>query len=74
LSLAPVAVQPANALTGTVREVVWQGDQISIDIDVVGNALRVVALPMHTAPAVGSELTVHFGAENATLIPYEEPS
>jgi 2-aminoethylphosphonate transport system ATP-binding protein len=74
LSLAPVAVQPANALTGTVRDVVWQGDQISIDLDVAGHELRVVALPMRAAPAIGAPLTVYFGAEDATLIPYEEPS
>jgi 2-aminoethylphosphonate transport system ATP-binding protein len=72
LSLGPVAAQPASALTGTVTDVVWQGDQQSIDLDVAGNALRVVCLPMRAPPAMGETVTVHFAAEDATLIPYED--
>ncbi len=74
LSLAPVSVLPANALTGTVRDLVWQGDQQSIDLDVGGHALRVVSLPMREAPAPGARMTVYFAAEDATLIPYEAPA
>jgi 2-aminoethylphosphonate transport system ATP-binding protein len=74
LSLSPVSVQPANTLTGTVREVVWQGDQLSIDIEVNGHDLRAVCAPMRTAPAPGSRLAVYFAAEDACLIPYEDPA
>jgi 2-aminoethylphosphonate transport system ATP-binding protein len=73
LSLSPVPVQPANTLTGTVRDVVWQGDQLSIDIDVNGHDLRAVCAPMRTAPAPGSRLAVYFAAEDACLIAYEDP-
>jgi 2-aminoethylphosphonate transport system ATP-binding protein len=72
LSLTPVASQPSSALTGTVSEVVWQGDQQSVDLDVAGQVLRVVCLPMRAPPAVGDTVTVHFAAEDASLIPYED--
>jgi 2-aminoethylphosphonate transport system ATP-binding protein len=74
LSLIPVSVQPANALTGTVRELVWQGDQHSIDLDVAGHALRVACMPMREPPAPGARIVVHFAAEDAMLIPYEDPA
>jgi 2-aminoethylphosphonate transport system ATP-binding protein len=71
VSLQPVAVRPANTLTGTVRDVTWQGDQHSIDLDVAGHALRLVSTPMREPPAHGARIAVHFAAEDATLIPHE---
>jgi 2-aminoethylphosphonate transport system ATP-binding protein len=73
VSPLPVEGRPANTLAGTVRDLVWQGDQQSIDLDVDGHLLRVVSLPMREAPALGHTMTVHFAAEDATLIPYEAP-
>jgi 2-aminoethylphosphonate transport system ATP-binding protein len=74
VSPVPVPGRQSSALTGTVRDMVWQGDQQSIDLDVAGNLLRVVSLPMRQTPALGDSMTVHFAAEDATLIPYEAPT
>ncbi len=70
----PVPGQPGCTLVGTVRDLVWQGDQQSIDLDVDGTLLRMVSLPMRQTPAPGDSMTVHFAAEDATLIPYEPPT
>jgi 2-aminoethylphosphonate transport system ATP-binding protein len=73
VSLHPVAVQPSNALIGTVLGVVWQGDQHSIDLDVAGTALRVVCTPLREPPGPGALVAAYFAAEDATLIPHEDP-
>jgi 2-aminoethylphosphonate transport system ATP-binding protein len=71
VSLQPVSVTPANSLAGTVREVTWQGDQHSIDFDVAGHALRLVCTPLREPPGPGAQVSLHFAAEDATLIPHE---
>jgi 2-aminoethylphosphonate transport system ATP-binding protein len=72
VTLHPVPVQPANVLPATVRSVTWQGDQHSIDLDVFGHLLRLVSTPMREPPAPGAQVTMHFAAEDATLIPHED--
>jgi 2-aminoethylphosphonate transport system ATP-binding protein len=74
VSLRPVQVQPSNTLTGIVRGVTWQGDLHSIDLDVVGHALRLICTPLREPPTPGAQVVVHFAAEDATLIPHEDAS
>jgi len=71
ISFAPVAVAPYNTLLGTVTGVTWQGDLHSIDLDVAGEALRVVCTPLREPPPPGTQVPVHFAAEDATLMPHE---
>jgi 2-aminoethylphosphonate transport system ATP-binding protein len=63
---APAA--PGNTLDGRVQTALWQGDQLSIAMEVEGIALRVASLPLAEPPQVGDALKVHFPAERATLI------
>lgn len=72
LCIRPHAVSLAeegdNLLHGTVREVVWQGDQHSIALDVSGQELRVTSVPMYDPPAVGASVAVRFATIDATLV------
>ena len=59
---------PVNTLDGRVQTALWQGDQVSIGMEVSGIALRVASLPLAAPPQVGDALKVHFSAEGASLI------
>jgi 2-aminoethylphosphonate transport system ATP-binding protein len=58
-----------NALSGTVKSVLWQGDLQSVELDVAGHALRLTCAPMHDVPEPGAELALSFSAVEATLVP-----
>jgi 2-aminoethylphosphonate transport system ATP-binding protein len=58
-----------NALSGTVRSVLWQGDLQSVELDVGGHVLRLTCAPMHEVPAPGAALALSFSASEATLVP-----
>ncbi len=68
------AGEPANTLTAVVRSVAWQGDLHSVGLEVEGVALRLVCTPLREPPQLGEPLTVHFSAEDATLIPGDSPA
>ena len=68
------AAEPANTLTAVVRSVAWQGDLHSIGLEVEGVVLRLVCTPLREPPQLGEPLTVHFSAEDATLIPGDSPA
>jgi 2-aminoethylphosphonate transport system ATP-binding protein len=59
---------PANTLHGRVLTALWQGDQLSIAMEVEGIPLRVALLPLAEPPQAGETLAVHFSAERASLI------
>ena len=61
--------EASNALAGIVKSVQWQGDMQNVELDVLGNGLRLSCPPMHQPPAPGARLTVHFSATQATLVP-----
>jgi len=63
---APVG--PVNTLDGRVQTALWQGEQLSIAMEVDGVALRVASLPLSEPPRVGDALRVHFPADRASLI------
>jgi 2-aminoethylphosphonate transport system ATP-binding protein len=73
LALEPTR-EMANSLAGTVRSVVWQGDQHSISLGVQDAELRLVTVPVHAPPELGKPLRVHFNAGSATLIPDDADS
>jgi len=58
-----------NALSGTVKSVLWQGDLQSVELDVAGHALRLTCAPMHDVPEPGAALALSFSAVEATLVP-----
>jgi 2-aminoethylphosphonate transport system ATP-binding protein len=58
-----------NALSGTVKSVLWQGDLQSVELDVGGHALRLTCAPMHEVPEPGATLALSFSAVEATLVP-----
>src|SRR5262249_12131709 len=57
-----------NTLDGRVQTALWQGDLLSIGMEVAGVQLRVASLPLAEPPQAGDALTVHFPAERASLI------
>jgi 2-aminoethylphosphonate transport system ATP-binding protein len=57
-----------NSFTATVRDVVWQGDLHTIELDVVGETARLVCTPLREPPLSGSQVRVHFATDDATLI------
>src|SRR5215470_4874335 len=63
--------ETANSLAGTVKSVVWQGDQHSISLQMQAAELRLVSAPIATPPEPGEPLRVHFEARSATLIPHD---
>ena len=71
ISFAPLQMQPANTVNGTVIDVQWQGDLHSIEIESFGQRFRLVCTPLRDPPLPGAEVQVHFAAEDATLIPHE---
>jgi 2-aminoethylphosphonate transport system ATP-binding protein len=71
IALHPNLPPPVNTLRGTVRNVVWQGDLHVVELLVEGHPARLVSTPLRDAPPPGSDLAVHFAAEDATLIPDE---
>lgn len=58
-----------NSFAATVRDVVWQGDLHSIELDVLGETARLVCTPLREPPLPGAAVQVHFATDEATLIP-----
>ncbi|MGO4728484.1 MULTISPECIES: ABC transporter ATP-binding protein [unclassified Inquilinus] len=71
LSLSP-RPDHDNVLPSTVRELLWQGDQHVVTVEVAGTVLRVVSAPLRQPPAIGSTLDLHFAAADASLLPDED--
>ncbi|SED42735.1 2-aminoethylphosphonate transport system ATP-binding protein [Rhizobiales bacterium GAS188] len=73
LRLHDLRLQPgeaaANALTGSVRAVQWQGDLHSIALDVGGHELRLNCTPLSEPPEPGASLALSFNPADATLVP-----
>jgi 2-aminoethylphosphonate transport system ATP-binding protein len=67
LALRPPA-GAVNTLDGLVQTALWQGDQLSIGMEVDGIPVRVASLPLAEPPQAGELLRVHFPAERASLI------
>ena len=63
------AAGPANALTAVVRSIAWQGDLHSVVLEADGVPFRFVSTPLREPPQPGQSVSVHFSAEDATLIP-----
>ena len=61
-----------NSLAGTVRDIVWQGEMQTVEIEVAGALLRATGTPTREPPLPGTTVTVHFFIDDATLIP-EDP-
>ena len=57
-----------NSFVATVRDIVWQGDLHSIELDVFGAIVRLVCTPLREPPLPGSAVRVHFATDDATLI------
>ncbi|MFJ2514808.1 ABC transporter ATP-binding protein [Streptomyces griseoviridis] len=58
-----------NRLTGTVTEIQWRGATHRLLLDIDGNELTVDVPESRRTPANGTEVTVHFAAEDAVLLP-----
>ncbi|MDT0475925.1 ABC transporter ATP-binding protein [Streptomyces sp. DSM 41014] len=58
-----------NRLTGTVTEIQWRGATHRLLLDIGGNELTVDVPESRRTPANGAEVTVHFAAEDAVLLP-----
>jgi 2-aminoethylphosphonate transport system ATP-binding protein len=71
LSLSP-RPDHDNVVPATVREVLWQGDQHVLTVEVAGTVLRVVSAPLRQPPAIGGTLDLHFAAADASLVPEDE--
>ncbi|MCS0494422.1 ABC transporter ATP-binding protein [Ancylobacter sp. MQZ15Z-1] len=63
----------ANALTGVVQSVQWQGDVHNITLTAEGESLRMTCVPMAVPPALGDQLRVCFDPSEVTLVPEDAP-
>ncbi|WP_078890577.1 ABC transporter ATP-binding protein [Streptomyces maremycinicus] len=57
-----------NALTGSVIEVQWRGATHRLYIEVAGHRVMADLRELRQPPALGDEITVHFGPEDAVLL------
>jgi 2-aminoethylphosphonate transport system ATP-binding protein len=57
-----------NSFHATVTDVTWQGDLLSIELDVAGETARMVCTPLREPPRRGARVEVHFATDDATLI------
>ncbi|MFJ8277640.1 ABC transporter ATP-binding protein [Streptomyces griseoviridis] len=58
-----------NRLTGTVTEIQWRGATHRLLLDIGGHELTLDLPESRRTPANGAEITVHFAAEDAVLLP-----
>ncbi|MFB8031123.1 MULTISPECIES: ABC transporter ATP-binding protein [unclassified Streptomyces] len=58
-----------NALTGTLTEVQWRGSTHRLYVDIGGHRVKADVRELREAPAIGDEVTLHFAAEDAFLLP-----
>ena len=58
-----------NALAGIVESVQWQGDMLSVGLDVRGQRLRFTCTPSSDPPEPGAKLVLGFDAADVTLVP-----
>jgi 2-aminoethylphosphonate transport system ATP-binding protein len=59
----------ANALTGIVESVQWQGDAHGIVLDVHGHRLRLTSAPLGEPPEQGTKLALAFEPGHVSLVP-----
>ena len=62
----------SNAISGTLREVHWQGELTHLVVDVENTPVRVVATRLPVLPRPGSPLELFFAPSDATLIAEDE--
>ncbi|WP_424888419.1 ABC transporter ATP-binding protein [Streptomyces sp. XH2] len=58
-----------NALRGTVAEVQWRGATHRLGVDVAGHRVTAELRELRETPPLGTEVTVHFAAHDAVLLP-----
>ncbi|WP_103759640.1 ABC transporter ATP-binding protein [Streptomyces sp. SM10] len=58
-----------NAVTGTLAEVQWRGSTHRLHVDTGGHRVKADVPELREVPALGGEVTLHFAAEDAVLIP-----
>ncbi|MFI9718090.1 ABC transporter ATP-binding protein [Streptomyces sp. NPDC052396] len=63
-----------NALRGKVTEVQWRGATHRLYAEVAGQRVMADLRELRDAPALGDEVTLHFAAEDAVLLPAGEPA
>ncbi|CAM5766794.1 ABC transporter ATP-binding protein [Labrys miyagiensis] len=68
-----LALQPegsdVNTLTGTLKDVHWQGELTHLVLDVADTQVRVVVTRPPVLPPAGSAMQIHFSPSDASLIP-----
>ena len=58
-----------NALNSRVESVQWQGDALSVVLDVQGHRLRLTCAPLAEPPEPGTRLALAFDQANVSLVP-----
>ncbi|MEU1375517.1 ABC transporter ATP-binding protein [Streptomyces triculaminicus] len=58
-----------NALRGTVTEVQWRGATHRLCVDVAGHRVTADVRELHDTPSLGTEVTLHFAARDAVVLP-----
>ncbi|MFI9202577.1 ABC transporter ATP-binding protein [Streptomyces sp. NPDC053048] len=61
-----------NALRGTVVEVQWRGVTHRLCVDVAGHRVTADVRELRETPSLGTEITLHFAADDAVLLPAGE--
>ncbi len=58
-----------NALRGKIAEVQWRGSTHRLYVDVAGHRVKADLRELRETPALGDEVTLHFAADDAVLLP-----
>ncbi|WP_413987844.1 ABC transporter ATP-binding protein [Labrys okinawensis] len=71
-----LALQPegsdVNTITGTLKDVHWQGELTHLVLDVADTPVRVVVTRPPVLPPAGSAMKIHFSPSDASLIPEDD--
>ncbi|MER0242350.1 ABC transporter ATP-binding protein [Streptomyces sp. HSW2009] len=60
-----------NTLRGTVAEVQWRGSTHRLFVDVAGHRFKADVRELRTTPLLGDQVTLHFAAQDAVLLPVD---
>ncbi|MHA7959924.1 ABC transporter ATP-binding protein [Streptomyces sp. L500] len=58
-----------NTLRGTLTELQWRGATHRLCVDVAGHSVKADVRELREAPSLGTEISLHFAAEDAVLLP-----
>ena len=68
VAFRPTPGAAQNLLAGTITAARWQGELHHVEVDVQGETMRLLETSLRAVPERGTAVTLHFAAEDATLL------